>query len=90
MAELEKARRKSVQIETLKFEDLLCKHPPGGIHPIINLGISRSPTSAPMLTKPRLKLHCPEQFCNGVRFFDSHQTKKITLTEIWTRVFMHY
>ena len=90
MAELEKARRNSVQIETLKFEDLLCKHPPGGIHPIINLGISRSPTSAPILTKPRLKLHCPEQFCNGIRFFDAYQTKKISLTERWTRVFLHY
>jgi hypothetical protein len=90
MAELEKARRNSVQIETLKFEDLLCKYPPGGIHPITNLGISRTPTSSPILTKPRLKLHCPEQFCNGVRFFDAYQTKKITLTERWTRVFLHY
>lgn len=90
MAELEKAKRNSVQIETLKFEDLLSKYPPGEIHLISNLGISTSPTSAPILTKPRLKLHCPERFCNGVRFFDSYQTKKVTLTEKWTRVFLHY
>jgi hypothetical protein len=90
MAELKKARRNSAKIETLKFEDLLGKYPPGEIHSITNLGISRSPTSLPILTKPRLKLHCPERFCNGVRYFDSYQTKKVTLTEKWTRVFLHY
>ena len=90
MAELAKARRNSAKIQTLKFEDLLGKYPPGEIHLITNLGISRSPTSLPILTKPRLKLHCPERFCNGVRYFDSYQTKKVTLTEKWTRVFLHY
>jgi hypothetical protein len=90
MAELAKARRNSAKIETLKFEDLLGKYPPGEVHSITNLGISRSPTSLPILTKPRLKLHCPGRFCNGVRYFDSYQTKKVTLTEKWTRVFLHY
>jgi hypothetical protein len=90
MAELAKARRNSAKIQTLKFEDLLSKYPPGGIHLITNLGISRSPTSLPILTKPRLKLHCPERFCNGVRYFDSYQTQKVTLTEKWTRAFLHY
>jgi hypothetical protein len=90
MAELEKAKRNSVKIEILKFEDLLSKYPPGEIHLISNLGITRSLTASPILTKPRLKLYCPERFCNGVRFFDSYQTKNITLTEKWKRVFLHY
>lgn len=90
MAELEKARRNSVKIEALTFEDLLGKYPPGEIHPITDLGISRSPTSLPILTKPRLKLYCTERFCNGVRFFDAYQTQNVTLTEKWTRVFLHY
>jgi hypothetical protein len=90
MAELEKTRRNSAKIEILKFEDLLGKYPPGKIHSITNLGISRGPTSLPILMKPRLKLHCPESFCNGIRFFDAYQTKKVTLKEKWTRVFLHY
>ena len=90
MAELAKARRNSAKIETLKFEDLLGKYPPGGIHPITNLGISRSPASLPVLTKPRLKLHCPARSCNGLRYFDAYQTQKVTLTEKWKRVFLHY
>jgi hypothetical protein len=90
MAEARTTRRNSAKIEILKFEDLLGKYPPGKIYSITNLGISRSPTSLPILTKPRLKLHCPESFCSGVRFFDAHQTKKVALTEKWTRVFIHY
>ena len=90
MAELKKARQDSAKFKTLKFEDLLAKYPPGAIHSITDLGISRSPTSLPILIKPRLKLHCPERFCNGIRYFDSYQTKKVTLTEKWTRVFLHY
>ena len=90
MAVLEKTRRRSAKIETLRFEDLLGKYPPGEVHAITNLGISRSPTSLPILTKPRLKLHCPERFCNGIRYFDAYQTKKVILTEKWTRVFLHY
>ncbi len=90
MAEVEKARRKSAKIRTLKFEDLLSKYPPGEVHSITNLGISRSPSSLPILMKPRLKIHCPDSFCNGVRFFDAYQTKRVTLTEKWSRVFLHY
>ena len=90
MTQVEKARRNSAKIQTLKFEDLLGKHPPGGVHSITNLGIVRSPSSLPILIKPRLKLHCPDNFCNGVRFFDAYQTKRVTLTEKWSRVFLHY
>jgi hypothetical protein len=90
MAEVEKARRKSAKIRTLKFEDLLSKHPPGEVHAITDLGIARSPSSLPILMKPRLKIHCPDSFCNGVRFFDAYQTKRVTLTEKWSRVFLHY
>ena len=90
MNELEITGRSSAKSRTLKFEDLLRKYPPGKIHSITNLGISRSPTSLPLLIKPRLKLHCPDSFCNGVRFFDSYQIQKVTLTEKWSRVFLHY
>ncbi|MCK4986556.1 MAG: hypothetical protein KAS40_13595 [Desulfobacterales bacterium] len=90
MAEVEKARRNSAKIQTIKFEDFLSKYPPGEVHSITDLGISRSPLSIPILIKPRLKLHCPDSFCNGVRFFDSYQTQKVTLTQKWSRVFLHY
>jgi hypothetical protein len=90
MVEAEKARKHSVKIQAIKFEDLLSKYPPGEVHAIINLGISRSPSSLPILIKPRLKLHCPDRICNGVRFFDAYQTKQVTLTEKWSRVFLHY
>ena len=90
MAQVEKARRNSAKILTLKFEDLLSKHPPGEVHSLINLGVTRSPSSLPILIKPRLKLHCPDSFCNGIRFFDAYQTKRVTLTEKWSRVFLHY
>lgn len=90
MVQVEKARRNSTRNHNLSFEDLLSKHPPGEIHSITNLGITRSPSSLPILIKPRLKLHCPDRFCNGIRFFDAYQTRKITLTEKWSRVFLHY
>ncbi len=90
MAQVEKAGQNSAKIQTLKFEDLLSKHPPGGVHAITDLGIARSPSSLPILIKPRLKLHCPDSFCNGVRFFDAYQTKRVTLTHKWSRVFLHY
>jgi hypothetical protein len=90
MAEVEKARRNPAKIQILKFEDLLSKHPPGEVHSITNLGITRSPSSLPILIKPRLKLHCPDSFCNGIRFFDAYQTKRVSLTEKWSRVFLHY
>jgi hypothetical protein len=90
MAEGEKAGRNSAKIQTIKFEDLLGKYPPGQMYAITNLGISRSPSSAPILNKPRLKLYCPDDFCNGVRFFDAHQAQKVALTEKWSRVFLHY
>ena len=57
---------------------------------ITNLGISRSPTASPILIKPRLKLHCPNSICSGVRYFDSYQTQKVPLSEKWTRIFLHY
>jgi hypothetical protein len=90
MAEGQKAGRNSAKIQTIKFEDLLSKYPPGQMYIIKNLGISRSPSSAPVLNKPRLKLYCPDDFCNGVRFFDAHQAPKAALTEKWTRLFLHY
>jgi hypothetical protein len=90
MAEGEKAGRNSAKIQTIKFEDLLGKYPPGQMYAITNLGISRSPSSAPILNKPRLKLYCPDDFCNGVRFFDARQAQKVALTEKWSRVFLHY
>ena len=90
MAESDKARRMTARNQTLKFEDLLSKHPPGEVHTITNLGVTRSPSSLPILIKPRLKLHCPDSFCNGIRFFDAYQTRRITLTEKWSRVFLHY
>ncbi len=78
------------RVESVKFEDFLSNYPPGEIQTIKNLGISRSPNASPILIKPRLKLHCPNSICNGVRFFDSYQTKKITLIEKWSRIFLHY
>ena len=90
MAESGKARRITAKNQTLKFEDLLSKHPPGDVHAITNLGVTRSPSSLPILIKPRLKLHCPDSFCNGIRFFDAYQTRRVTLTEKWSRVFLHY
>jgi hypothetical protein len=90
MAEGEKAGRNSAKIQTIKFEDLLGKYPPGEMYVITNLGISRSPAAAPVLNKPRLKLYCPGDFCSGVRFFDAHQSPKAALSEKWTRLFLHY
>ncbi|MEJ2100552.1 MAG: hypothetical protein P8X68_11315 [Desulfobacterales bacterium] len=90
MAVGEKTGRNSVRIQPIKFEDLLSKYPPGKMHAIRNLGISRSPTSAPILNKPRLKLYCPADFCRDVRFFDAYQTQKVALTEKWSRLFLHY
>ena len=54
----EKIKQNPAGIESIKFEELLGKYPPGEVHTITNLGISRSPTSLPILIKPRLKLHC--------------------------------
>jgi len=90
MADGEKTGRNSAKIQTIKFEDLLSKFPPGEVYAITNLGISRSLSAAPILNKPRLKLYCPDDFCNGVRFFDAHQTQKVALTEKWARIFLHY
>ena len=78
------------RVHSLKFEDFLSKYPPGEVHVISNLGVSRSPTATPILIKPRLKLYCPNSFCNGIRFFDSYQTKKVTLISKWSRIFLHY
>jgi hypothetical protein len=90
MEEGEKAQRNSAKIQTIKFEDLLSKYPPGQMYAITNLGISRSPSAAPILNKPRLKLYCPDDICSGVRFFDAHQAQKAGLTEKWSRLFLHY
>jgi hypothetical protein len=90
MTDGEKAGRNSDKIQKIKFEDLLSKFPPGELYAIRNLGISRSPSSAPILNKPRLKLYCPDDFCSGLRFFDAHQTQKVALTEKWSSVFLHY
>ncbi|MDJ0984050.1 MAG: hypothetical protein QNJ26_00805 [Desulfobacterales bacterium] len=76
--------------ESVKFEDFLSNYPPGEVQIISNLGISRTPNSTPILIKPRLKLNCPNSICNGVRFFDSYQTKKLPLSEKWSRIFLHY
>ena len=76
--------------ESVKFEDFLSNYPPGEVQIISNLGISRTPNSTPILIKPRLKLHCPNSICNGFRFFDSYQTKKLPLSEKWSRIFLHY
>lgn len=84
------AKQHLTQIKAVKFEDFLSKYPPGEAQAISNLGISRSPNSTPILIKPRLKLHCPNSICSGVRFFDSYQTKKVPLSEKWTRIFLHY
>ena len=90
MTKAGKVRPITAKNQTLKFEDLLSKHPPGDVHSITNLGVTRSPSSLPILIKPRLKLHCPDSFCNGIRFFDAYQTRRVTLTEKWSRVFLHY
>ena len=90
MAVGEKAGRNSAIIEPIKFEDLLSKYPPGEMYAIRNLGISRSPASAPILNKPRLKLYCPADFCSDVRFFDAFQTQKVALNEKWSRLFLKY
>jgi hypothetical protein len=84
------AKQNLTRIEAVKFEDFLSKYPPGEAQAIGNLGISRSPNSTPILIKPRLKLHCPNSICSGIRFFDSYQTKKVPLSEKWTRIFLHY
>lgn len=84
------AKQNLTRIKAVKFEDFLSKYPPGEAQAISNLGISRSPHSTPILIKPRLKLHCPNSICSGVRFFDSYQTKKVPLSEKWTRIFLHY
>ncbi|MGD9199283.1 MAG: hypothetical protein PVF86_16420 [Desulfobacterales bacterium] len=78
------------RVESVKFEDFLGKYPPGEVQAITNLGISRSPNASPILIKPRLKLFCPNSVCTGVRYFDSYQTKKVTLIEKWSRIFLHY
>ena len=83
-------KQKIARIQSIKFEDFLSNYPPGEVQSIDNLGISRSPSSAPILTKPRLKLFCPNSVCNGIRFFDSHQTKQVALSEKWSRIFLHY
>jgi hypothetical protein len=90
MADGQKGGRNSAKIRTIKFEDLLGKYPPGQMYAITNLGISISPSAAPVLNKPRLKLFCPDDFCGGVRFFDAHQTQKVALSEKWSRAFLHY
>jgi hypothetical protein len=84
------AKQNLTRIEAVKFEDFLSKYPPGEAQAISNLGISRSPNSTPILIKPRLKLHCPNSICSGVRYFDSYQTQKVPLSEKWTRIFLHY
>ncbi|MGD2097329.1 MAG: hypothetical protein PVG35_07080 [Desulfobacterales bacterium] len=84
------AKQNLTRIEAVKFEDFLSKYPPGEAQAVSNLGIKRSPNSIPILMKPRLKLHCPNSICGGVRFFDSYQTKKVPLSEKWTRIFLHY
>ncbi|MBW2488320.1 MAG: hypothetical protein JRE72_12930 [Deltaproteobacteria bacterium] len=84
------AKQNLTRIEAVKFEDFLSKYPPGEAQAISNLGISRSPNATPILIKPRLKLHCPNSICSGIRFFDSYQTKKVPLSEKWTRIFLHY
>jgi hypothetical protein len=84
------AKQNLTRIEAVKFEDFLSKYPPGEAQAISNLGISRSPNATPILIKPRLKLHCPNSICSGIRFFDSYQTQKVPLSEKWTRIFLHY
>jgi hypothetical protein len=84
------AKQELARSESVKFEDFLSNYPPGDVQTITNLGISRSPNSSPILIKPRLKLHCPNSICSGIRFFDSYQTKKVTLIEKWSRIFLHY
>jgi hypothetical protein len=84
------AKQKLTRIEAIKFEDFLSNHPPGSLQIIKNLGMSRRPNSTPILMKPRLKLYCPNSVCSGVRFFDSYQTRKVTLSEKWSRIFLHY
>lgn len=83
-------KQKFTRIQSIKFEDFLSTYPPGEVQAIGNLGVIRSPSSAPLLIKPRLKLYCPNSVCSGVRFFDSYQTKKVTLSEKWSRIFLHY
>lgn len=83
-------KQKFTRIQSIKFEDFLSNYPPGEVQAIGNLGVIRSPSSAPLLIKPRLKLYCPNSVCSGVRFFDSYQTKKVTLSEKWSRIFLHY
>jgi len=83
-------KQKFTRIQSIKFEDFLSTYPPGEVQAIGNLGVIRSPSSTPILIKPRLKLYCPNSVCSGVRFFDSYQTKKVTLSEKWSRIFLHY
>jgi hypothetical protein len=90
MIAAEEIKQNPAPVVSMKFEDFLGKYPPGEVHAIANLGISRSPTSLPILIKPRLKLHCANSYCNGIRFFDAFQTRNVRLTEKWSRVFLHY
>ena len=83
-------KQKFTRIQSIKFEDFLSNYPPGEVQAIGNLGVIRTPSSTPLLIKPRLKLYCPNSVCSGIRFFDSYQTKKVTLSEKWSRIFLHY
>ncbi len=72
------------------FEDFLGKSPQGKVIAVANLGIRKNPSAWPVMIKPRLKLYCPDPFCSGVRFFDTHEPRAVTLTDKWSRLFLLY
>jgi hypothetical protein len=90
MGPAESFQRKKLHPQSISFEDFLGKSPQGKIVAVSNLGIRKQPTSWPVMIKPRLKLYCPDPFCSGVRFFDTHEPRAVTLTDKWSRLFLLY
>jgi hypothetical protein len=83
-------RRGSPAQQMLTFEVFLCQFPPGNMHFISNLGVRKSAAPRPILIKPRLKLFCDDPACNGVRYFDARESRSVSLTDKWSRVFLLY
>lgn len=90
MGTAQSPRRKRHGFESITFEDFLGKSPHGKVVSVSNLGIRKLPTSWPVMIKPRLKLYCPDPFCSGLRFFDTHEPRAVTLTDKWSRLFLLY
>ena len=90
MVPAESSKQKRFELDAVAFEDFLGKSPQGKVVAVSNLGIRKQPTSWPVMIKPRLKLYCPDPFCSGMRFFDTHEPRSVTLTDKWSRLFLLY